>query len=77
VRDITTFDSTLLHRTPVDGRKQMSGGRPVRDITTFDSTLLHRTPVDGRKQINGLATIVESEMGKSPCGPALFGFAAS
>jgi transposase len=46
----------------------------VRDITSFDSILLHRAPVDGRKQINGLATIVESEMGKAPCGPALFAF---
>ena len=46
----------------------------MKAIHGFVAILLHRMPVDGRKQINGLASIVESEMGQSPFGGALFVF---
>lgn len=46
----------------------------MRSIRDFGSIFLHKAPVDGRKQINGLAAIVESQMGQSPFGGALFVF---
>ena len=46
----------------------------MRSIRDFGTILMHKAPVDGRKQINGLAAIVESAMGQSPFGGALFVF---
>lgn len=46
----------------------------MKSMHDFGAIFLHKVPVDGRKQINGLAAIVESEMGHSPFGGALFVF---
>jgi transposase len=46
----------------------------MRMFEAVSAVYLHREPVDFRNSINGLAVIVESTMGHSPCSGALFVF---
>lgn len=46
----------------------------MKSIRDFGLILMHKAPVDGRKHINGLSALVESAMGQSPFGGALFVF---
>lgn len=46
----------------------------MKCLHEFNQIFLHKAVVDGRKMINGLAAIVETEMGRSPCDGALFVF---
>jgi transposase len=46
----------------------------MKSIHEFSEIFLHRDPVDGRKAINGLASIVQSELGKNPFHGGLFVF---